>query len=143
MKNKIKIFLLAAFVLLGMGYTIAATSPEVSALAMPGGAFLSYANKFGGEITKKEILAHKALNVDGCAAGSRIFSYQIEITKSGKVSTFTAESDTLSKEIMAALKELSAGDSFEFKRVKAYWGKRKDDVVDVHSKKFVVADNPV
>ena len=80
--------------------------------------------------------------MDGCAVGSRIFTYTIDINKGGTICTFKAESNTLSKEMLAKMKELNTGDSFEFKKIKAYLPNGKD-MVDVHSKKFVVVVDPV
>ena len=139
MKN-LKSLLLSAFVIVGMCSFVAAPNPEATA-ELPGGAFLTIAGKFGGDIAKKEVLKTKELAVDGCAVGSKIFTYTIDINKGGTISTFKEESNTFSKEIIMKMKELNTGDSFEFKKIKAYLPNGKDQV-DVHSKKFVVvADN--
>jgi hypothetical protein len=138
--KSLKSLLLSAFVIAGMCSFVAAPNPEAGA-ELPGGAFLTIAGKFGGEISKKEVLKTKELGVDGCAVGSKIFTYTIDINKGGTISTFKEESNTFSKEIIMKMKELNTGDSFEFKKVKAYLPNGKDQV-DVHSKKFVVvADN--
>lgn len=140
MKN-LKSLLLAVFVILGLSSFVAAPNADANK-ALPGGAYLTIAGKFGGDISKKEILGHKELNVDGCAVGSRIFTYTIDINKGGSLSTFKSESNVLTKEILGKLKELNTGDSFEFKKIKAYLPNGKD-IVDVHSKKFVVVVDPV
>lgn len=103
----------------------------------PGGAYAIFSGKFGGEITKKEIAEHQKLSVDGCAKGSRIFKFTLEVTKNGKTSSFQNDSNVLTKEMITKLKELSPGDAFEFTKTKAYLPNGKD-VVDVHGKKFVV-----
>jgi hypothetical protein len=139
MKTSIKILGMAALVLCVL---CSFTTAPGTINSMPGGAYLTIAGKFGGDISKKEILSHKELGVDGCAVGSRIFTYQIELSKGGKISSFKAESNVLSKEIIAALKDLNTGDSFEFKKIKAYLPNGKD-VVDVHSKKFVIVADQV
>ncbi len=102
-----------------------------------GGAYLKFAGKFGGEITRKEIAEHQKLTVDGCATGSRIYQFTLDITKGGKLTTMQAESHVLSADMLAKLKSLSPGDFFEFRKTKAYLPNGKD-VVDVHAKKFVV-----
>ena len=141
MKNNIKNLLLAAFVILGMCSFVTAPNPEAAA-ELPGGAFLTIAGKFGGDISKKEIFKNQELGVDGCAVGSRIFTYTIDLNKGGTISTFKAESNVLTKEILIKMKEMNTGDSFEFKKIKAYLPNGKD-MVDVHSKKFVVVVDPV
>ena len=138
--KSLKSLLLSAFVIVGMCSFVAAPNPEAAA-ELPGGAWLTIAGKFGGEISKKDVLKTKELAVDGCAIGSKIFTYSIDINKGGTISTFKEESNTFSKEIILKMKELNTGDSFEFKKTKAYLPNGKDEV-DVHSKKFVVvADN--
>jgi hypothetical protein len=102
-----------------------------------GGAFLVFAGKHGGEIKKSELNGNSVLGVEGCAKGSRIFKFTLEITKSGVLTTMQADSNVLTSEMMAKLKSLSPGDSFEFKEMKAYMPNGKD-VVDVHGQKFVV-----
>lgn len=104
---------------------------------LPGGAYLVFAEKFGGSVTKDQIAGVQKLEVRGCAAGSKIFSYTLEITRAGKTASFTAKSNVLSKEMLAGLKALRAGDSFQFKKTKAYLPNGKD-VVDVHSRIFEV-----
>lgn len=130
--------LLAALLIVSMSSFVAAPNAKTE---LPGGAYLTIAGKFGGEISKKDVLKTKELAVDGCAVGSKIFTYSIDINKGGEISTFKAESNTFTKEIILKLKELNTGDSFEFKKIKAYLPNGKDQV-DVHSKKFIVtADN--
>lgn len=137
MKN-LRSFLLSALLILSMSSFVVAPQPEAE---LPGGAYLTIAGKFGGDISKKDVLKTKELAVDGCAVGSKIFTYSIDINKGGEISTFKAESNFFTKEIIMKMKELNTGDSFEFKKIKAYLPNGKDQV-DVHSKKFtVVADN--
>lgn len=115
------------------------TTPGGSAIdALPvGGAYLMFAGKFGGEITRKEIAEHRDLEVDGCAKGSRIFKFTLDITQGGKITSLQSDAGNLTKAMLSKLKSLSSGDSFEFKKTKAYLPNGKD-VVDVHAKKFVV-----
>jgi hypothetical protein len=111
---------------------------EIIVNASPlGGAFLVYAGKYGGEITKKEIAGQRELKVDGCAKGSRIFSFTLEVTKKGTKTTLQAKSNVLTDEMMSKLLSLTPGDTFEFKSMKAYMPNGKD-IVDVRSEKFVV-----
>lgn len=137
MKN-LRSFFLSALVIVSMSSFVVAPNSETK---LPGGAYLTIAGKFGGEINKKDVLKTKELAVDGCAVGSKIFTYSIDINKGGEISTFKAEANTFSKEIILKMKELNTGDSFEFRKVKAYLP-NGTDVIDVHTKKFVVvADN--
>ena len=106
-------------------------------MSVAGGAFLVFAGKHGGEIKKDELTSQRELKVDGCAKGSKIFSYSLEVNKRGMKSTLEAKSNLLSDEMITKLKSLSPGDSFEFKSMKAYLPNGKD-IVDVHGQKFVV-----
>lgn len=145
MKKNIMNFLLSGAVMLlacsftGSPVVHPETTSEVSAIdAVPvGGAYLMFAGKFGGEITRKEIAEHQDIQVDGCAKGSRIFKFNLDITQGGKVTSLQSETGTLTKAMLTKLKSLSSGDAFEFKKTKAYLPNGKD-VVDVHAKKFVV-----
>lgn len=122
----------------GPAYAVA--NSHISALNMlpDGGAYCVFAGKFGGEITRQEIAGQRELSVEGCAKGSRIFQFTLVVTKNGKTSTYSAKSSSLTDEMTTQLKSLSAGDSFEFKEVKAYWGKSSDDEVNVRAQKFTV-----
>jgi hypothetical protein len=111
--------------------------PGLSATATVGGAYLLFAGRFGGEVSKKEIAEQKELAVEGCAKGSRIFQYTLVVTKGNQTFTYKASSNALTMEMQAKLKSLAAGDSFEFTQIKAYLPDGKD-VVDVHGKKFNV-----
>ncbi|GJM31075.1 MAG: hypothetical protein DHS20C18_00760 [Saprospiraceae bacterium] len=104
----------------------------------PGGAYAMFAGKFGGEVSKKEIASHQKLTVEGCARGSRIFTFTLDITKNGKTSSLNTESDELTKEMLTKLNALSTGDTFIFRKMKAYLPNGKD-VVDVQGRKFTVA----
>lgn len=102
-----------------------------------GGAYLLFAGKFGGEVSKKEIESQHELTVEGCAKGSKIFKYTLVVTKGGQSSTYQSSSAMLTSEMQTKLRSLSAGDSFEFSQVRAYLPNGKD-VVDVSAKKFFV-----
>jgi hypothetical protein len=102
-----------------------------------GGAYLVFAGKNGGQITRSELRGQKELGVDGCAKGSRIFSFSLEISRDGKTQKMTASSNVLSNDMITALGKLESGDSFEFKSMKAYLPNGKD-VVDVQGRKFEV-----
>jgi hypothetical protein len=102
-----------------------------------GGAYLIFAGKFGGEITQKEIAEHQAVTVDGCAVGSRIFKFTLDITHSGKTTSLQSESSKLTRTMVTQLSSLQPGDQFEFRKIKAYLPNGKD-IVDVMGKKFVV-----
>ena len=77
--------------------------------------------------------------MDGCAAGAKVLKYTLDITRGGKTSTMQSETNVLNQEMLTKLRSLSAGDSFQFKQVKARLV-NSNDVVDVDSRKFVVVD---
>ncbi len=109
----------------------------VSVESPVGGAFLIFAGKNGGNIKMSELQGQTELSVDGCAMGSRIFTFALEINDSSRIKTLQAKSNVLSKEMVVALKGLAAGDSFEFKAMKAYLPDGKE-MVEVHGKKFLI-----
>ena len=102
-----------------------------------GGAFLVFAGKNGGNIKMSELQGKTELAVEGCAKGSEIFSFVLDINSGGKTRTYKASSNVLSNEMVAALKGLHAGDSFEFKSIKANLPNDKE-VVDVHGYRYVI-----
>ena len=102
-----------------------------------GGAFLIFAGKNGGNIKMSELQGKTELAVEGCAKGSKIFSYVLDINTGGKIRTYKASSNVLTNEMVTALKGLHAGDSFEFKSIKANLPNNKE-VVDVHGYKYVI-----
>jgi hypothetical protein len=111
--------------------------PEISVTSPVGGAYLLFAGKFGGEVSRKEIADQKELAVDGCAKGSKIFQYTLVVTKGNQTFTYQASSNLLTMEMQSKLKSLAAGDRFEFTQIKAYLPNGKD-VVDVHGKIYFV-----
>ncbi|MCW5923544.1 MAG: hypothetical protein KIS77_14465 [Saprospiraceae bacterium] len=142
MKNKaVHLMYLTLLMLLPAGFlsskSVPATTPAAAIEADYGGAYVVFAGKFGGDITRKEIESNTEVKVEGCAKGSRIFQFTLSVTKSGKTSTLTNQSNALTDEMAVQLKSLSKGDSFEFLQTKAYLPNSKD-VVDVHGRKFVV-----
>lgn len=141
MKNKVKHLLYLTLMLLPAGFlssfSVPSTTPAAAIGTDYGGAYVVFAGKFGGDITRKEIESNTEVKVEGCAKGSRIFQFTLSVTKNGKTSTLTNKSNVLTNEMIAQLKSLSKGDSFEFQQTKAYLPNSKD-VVDVHGKKFVV-----
>lgn len=141
MKNKVKHLLYLTLMLLPAGLLVSFSVPIADTTAAIeadyGGAYVVFAGKFGGDITRKEIESNTEIKVEGCAKGSRIFQFTLSVTKNGKTTTLTNKSNLLTDEMSAQLKNLSKGDSFEFQQTKAYLPNSKD-VVDVHGKKFVV-----
>lgn len=102
----------------------------------PGGAYLTIAGKFGGEITTDDIIKHTTLGIDGCAAGSEIYQFTLVVKANGKSSSYAGKSDVLTDEMLTALRRLDKGDEFTFKRVKAKHGKNDD--IDVMARTFVI-----
>lgn len=110
------------------------TSPESEPI---GGAYLTFADKFGGDVTHKDLRQTIEIGVAGCAKGSKIFQFQLKITKSGKQVSYKGTSPILTKEMLTTLRSLSNGDEFIFKKVKAHLPDGKSEV-DVWGKKFTV-----
>lgn len=145
MKKKVNKFLFSGILLLltcsfseGPGLNPGSTTgaSAMSELRF-GGAYVIFAGKFGGEITRKEIARHHDLKVDGCATGSRIFTFTLDVTKDGKTTSLETKSNVLTKEMVTHLTSLMPGDEFEFRNTKAYLPNGKD-LVDVHGRKFIV-----
>ena len=85
-----------------------------------GGAYLTFAGEFGGEITLEKMSATNQLGVAGCAAGSLITKFTLKVKRKNKrTQTITGTSHLLNKRIKSILKELKVGDSFEFNKVRA------------------------
>jgi hypothetical protein len=102
-----------------------------------GGAYLVFAGKNGGSITKSEMRGQTELSVEGCAKGSKIFTYTLEIHAGGKTRSLEAKSNKLTTEMVTALQSLKVGETFQFKSMKAQLPEGKD-IVDVSSEKFTV-----
>jgi hypothetical protein len=102
-----------------------------------GGAYLLFADKFGGDLTQKDIAGQTKLGVGGCAAGSKIFQFTLYVKKNGRTTKFVGDTNTLTPAMHKALKNLSPGDEFSFKHVKARLPK-KGGAVDVWAKPFYV-----
>ena len=109
----------------------------ISSEAAIGGAYVVFAGKHGGNIKKSELRGQTELSVDGCAKGSRIFAFTLEVNRKGKVTKLHAKANVLTTDMVTTLNGLDAGDSFEFTSTKAYLPNGKDEV-DVHCQKFVV-----
>ncbi len=145
MKNKASLFpyftvillLASAFTNKSVPAAIQVKPSEAAVEAPVGGAYLMFAGKFGGEVTRSEIAATSEVRVDGCAKGSRIFQFTLSVSKNGRTTVLAGQANILSGEIMTQLKSLSKGDSFEFRNTKAYLP-NGSDVVEVHAKKFIV-----
>jgi len=123
MKKNIVLFgLIAALFLVGFTTNKAAKNNSVienSALKV-GGAYLTFAGEFGGEITLKKMSATNKLGVAGCAAGSLITKFTLKIKRQHqRVETFKGTSHLLNKHLKSVLKELKTGDTFEFSKVRA------------------------
>ena len=102
-----------------------------------GGAYLTFADKFGGTVTQNDLRKTDEIGVAGCAKGSWIYTFNLKITKNGKRISYKGTSPQLTKEMLKQLRSLSKGDEFVFKKVKAYLPDGKSEV-DVWGKKFTV-----
>ncbi len=145
MKNLVKYLLYLSLFLSPAGFfarmavpaASPAPGPEITVERIYGGAYLLFAGKFGGEISRKEIAGHSEVRVDGCAKGSQIFQFTLHITKGGNTVALKSKSNVLTADMIAKLKSLSKGDYFEFRNTKAHLPNGKD-VVNVHARRFYV-----
>ncbi|MCU0345379.1 MAG: hypothetical protein MUC59_00455 [Saprospiraceae bacterium] len=147
MKNTIQHFLFAAIMLC----LFAAFANDAHAAAMPvgkpvvaerevGGGHLVFCGKTGGKIAKKDYAGKTSLQIEGCPGASEtiIVSFTLEIVKGGKTTTLPGTSARLTTEMVAQLKALSSGDSFEFKKMVARWPDSKE-TYQVRTEKFTVS----
>lgn len=102
-----------------------------------GGAYLTFADKFGGTVTQRDLNRTNEIGVAGCAKGSKIFQFKLVITKDGKTTSWEGTSPRLTKSMLTVLRSLSKGDEFIFKKVKAYLPDG-ESAVDVWGKEFMV-----
>lgn len=102
-----------------------------------GGAYLTFAGEFGGDITLKKMSATNQLGVSGCAAGSLITKFTLKVKrKNTRTKVITGTSHMLNKHMKSVLKALEIGDTFEFSRVRAKLPNGRS--VDVVCRKFTV-----
>lgn len=127
----------SAFTSKSAAYSEGKSKSGISSIPMLGGAYLVFAGKRGGVVSKNDIGAQRELAVEGCAKGSRIFKFTLQVTKGGQMSSYKADSNVLTTEMETKLKSLGKGDSFEFVEIKAYLPGGKE-VVNVWGEKFVV-----
>ena len=97
-----------------------------------GGAYLTLAGKFGGNISQAELEAECKLGIEGCAKGSKIFKYSLYIQDK----VYKGSSHSLSDEALAHLKKLEKGDEFHFESIRAKLPEGRN--VDVLARKFTV-----
>ena len=102
-----------------------------------GGAYCLFANKFGGEISEKDLLDYNELDIKGCASGSKIFKYTLVIIKSGQKTIYQGKSKFLTDAMLTKLRSLSAGDEFIFIDMRAHLPNGNGNV-DVSVRKFFV-----
>ena len=85
-----------------------------------GGAYLTFAGEFGGEISLKKMSTTSRIGVAGCASGSLITKFTIKVKrKNRRTLTYKGTSHLLNKQLKSVLKQLEVGDSFEFSKVRA------------------------
>lgn len=116
MKNLLKLMLILVFMMV----IISKSTADVPCnLDGPGGAYVTLADKFGGEISTKELKTVRELGIAGCAKGSKVYAFILEIKSKGKMKRYTGDSNSLSKEILYNLGILTKGDTFIFIEIKA------------------------
>ncbi|AXT20038.1 hypothetical protein D7030_02650 [Flavobacteriaceae bacterium AU392] len=85
-----------------------------------GGAYLTFAGEFGGEVSLKKMSTTNKLGVAGCASGSLVTQFTLKVkSKNKKAQTLKGTSHLLNKQMKSVLKEMKIGDTFEFSNVKA------------------------
>jgi len=140
MKKLMILFTLVALTVINTESIIAHTqcAPTVDRIedVLSGGAYLTIAGKFGGKITKSKLAKITTLDIQGCAAGAKIFQFVLVINCGGTSTSIKGDSGKLTMEIRQELMDLSKGDEFWFTDVKAHLNSRTD--VDVWAKKFIV-----
>ncbi|MDW3652247.1 MAG: hypothetical protein R8P61_34545 [Bacteroidia bacterium] len=133
MKKKISMLcmnlgLSLAFIIL-TGGNLSLANPSIE---KTGGAYLTLAGKFGGNISQAELKAECKLGIEGCAKGSKIFQYSLYIHDK----VYKGNSHSLSDEAIAHLKKLEKGEEFYFKRIRAKLPEGNN--VDVFARTFTV-----
>jgi len=101
-----------------------------------GGAYATFAGKFGGELNRHELESTTEIGIAGCAAGSIILKFTIIINKDDTNIEFDGTSNKLTPEMLKQIRDLKKGDTFVFKNMRAQLptgGK-----VDVVGKRFTV-----
>lgn len=120
----IVLFLFGVSIQLSAKSSCVSKNKDVAALEcleeMLGGAYLTFAGKFGGEINQEELESNTELGIEGCAHGSKIYAFNLEIRSGGKLKKVKGESYRLTKEVLKSLRDLKVGDTFEFKEIKAH-----------------------
>ena len=140
MKNKVQNLFFAITMLFFTGGLFSFSTTEISSATeseIIGGAYLTFADKFGGTVTRKDLNKNSKIGVAGCAKGSKIFQFKLKTTKNGKTTTLEGTSPKLTKKMLSDLRSLSKGDEFIFKKVKAYLPDGESEV-DVWGKVFIV-----
>ena len=100
---------------------ICATNGNINTISVEevlGGAYLTYADKFGGEISNEELRTTTELGIAGCAVGSKIYAFNLVVKANGKTRRFVRKSYVLSKEILKSLQSLKPGDTFKFTEIR-------------------------
>ena len=139
MKNAQKLMYSCCFLLLFQLNNFANVPPSLTSSPIAGGAYLTFAGKVGGDLTKDDLKRHSQLGVEGCAAGSKIIQYSLIIHKGKDEKRFAGRSDELDEKAKIALQTLEPGDSFEFENVKAFLPNGKDKI-DVFAKKYYIVN---
>ena len=132
MKNSVKILSTFTFIWL-------LASSFITRPADFGGAWVLFAGKYGGEISKQEIAAQTGITVGGCSKDARVSTFTVSITKNGKTKSYTTDSGNLTAEMSTQLRSLNKGDVFEFNHTKA-WINDGANHVNVRDAKFTVID---
>ncbi len=128
------LFLFISTQTVGNGLTILCDSESDTEIA--GGAYATFAGKFGGDITSKDLMFNSEVGVAGCAAGSLIYKFSLHVNSDGKSKVFKGTSHVLTDEMLKSMRSLKQGGTFEFKDIKAHLPSGSD--IDVLGRTFIV-----
>jgi len=141
MKKSVNVLILSisSFLLVFLLTELNGANPELNRLSLSeatGGAYLTYAGKFGGEISSSDLKNPCKIGIEGCAKGSKIYQFTLYVVQNQKSTVYKGTSHELSPEAIKHLKNLSAGDEFRFENIKATLP--TGSKVDVFARKFSV-----
>ena len=128
------LFLFISTQTVGNGLTILCDSESNTEIS--GGAYDTFAGKFGGDITRKDLMFNSEVGVAGCAAGSLIYKFSLHVNSDGKSKVFKGTSHVLTDEMLKSMRSLKQGGTFEFKDIKAHLPSGSD--IDVLGRTFIV-----
>ncbi len=98
---------------------MASSAEKTAKYDVLGGAYVTFAGKFGGEVTREDLRAYSSIGIAGCAAGSRILQFKLHVKANGKETIFDGQSQILTDDMLKSLRALTKGDTFFFTDMRA------------------------